>query len=309
LASFDEGPEPRRPGQFGSGAREHFMPDLKDPSARGTLMTPVFFATGDALETGATDDKRRGSLADWITAEKNPWLARALVNRLWSELVGEGFYEPIDDIGPDRKPSAPQTLDYLTAHFTDSKYDVKDLLRTIMNTAAYQRESRPRREIDQPPFTANVAYRLRSDQLYNLLVGVMGYDPDEAMRAPAPTTDIPRQPQGARVQFATVFGYDPSLRRDEVTSSIPQALNMMNSSYTARVTMSGRDMGPILSQIASRSDEQAVLEVYLRCLVREPNAAEVAVATEHLKSAAYRHEAIEDLFWSLLNSKEFAYRR
>src|SRR6185503_10956197 len=90
LASFDDGPESRRPGMFGSGAREHFMPDLKDPSARGTLMTPTFFATGDALETGATDDERRGSLADWMTSEQNPWLATALVNRLWAELVGEG---------------------------------------------------------------------------------------------------------------------------------------------------------------------------------------------------------------------------
>ena len=56
---------------------------------------------------------RRSTLAKWITSKENPWFAKALVNRLWAELVGEGFYEPIDDIGPDRKPTAPKTLELL----------------------------------------------------------------------------------------------------------------------------------------------------------------------------------------------------
>lgn len=309
LASFDDGPEARRPGSFGQGAREHFMPDLKDPASRGTLMTPALFATGDRLQTGATDDERRGALAEWMTSPNNPWPARAFVNRLWAELVGEGFCEPIDDLGPDRSSSAPQTFDYLADRFAASGYDVKQLVRTIAGTDAYQRESRRRRRLDEPPFTANVAYRLRSDQLYDALVAVTGFDPDAAQRTTAPPMNVPRPPQGARVQFAAVFGYDPSLRRDDVGSSIPQALALMNSPNTARATAVVRDARLPTAQIAALGDEQAVLEVYLRVLAREPNEAETAVARDYLQSASSRPEAIEDLFWSLLNGKEFAYRR
>ena len=77
-------------------------PTCKNPQARGTLMTPVLFATGQKLPLGTKDADRRGTLAKWITAQENPWFAKAFVNRMWSELCGEGFYEPVDDMGPDR---------------------------------------------------------------------------------------------------------------------------------------------------------------------------------------------------------------
>ena len=81
---------------------EHFMPDLENPTAEGTLMEPVFFLTGQKLPVGTSDEDRRKTLGDWITSAENPWFARAFVNRVWGELVGVGFYEPIDDLGPDR---------------------------------------------------------------------------------------------------------------------------------------------------------------------------------------------------------------
>ena len=81
--------------------------------------------------------------------------------------MGEGFYEPIDDIGPDRTPSAPKTVEYLSQSFAKSGYDVKWLLNVICATDAYQRESRPRREEDGTPFVATVAQPLRGDQLFN----------------------------------------------------------------------------------------------------------------------------------------------
>src|SRR5262249_9266542 len=106
-----------RPGRRGNqrpgGKMEHYMPDLKDPSAKGTRMNPVFFATGQKLEPGTSDTERRETIARWITAPKNEWFAKAFVNRIWAELVGEGFYEPIDDLGPDKDCTAPQTMTLL----------------------------------------------------------------------------------------------------------------------------------------------------------------------------------------------------
>ena len=140
------------------------MPDLDNPTrARHAHAAEVLPHVGQ-LPFGAPDAERRGAIAEWMT--ENPWFATALVNRMWAELVGEGFYEPIDDIGPDRTPSAPKTVEFLSRRFAESGYDVKWLFRVICATEAYQRESRPRREADGTPFVANVAQPLRSDQLY-----------------------------------------------------------------------------------------------------------------------------------------------
>src|SRR5690606_22668734 len=155
------GNEPiERNGNRVRGSAEHRMPDLKDPSARGTLMTPTLFATGDRLSGSKNDAERRGTLAKWITKPENPYFAKALVNRLWSELVGEAIYEPVADIGPDRTCDAPQTLEHLATAVTATNYDVKWLFETIMATQSYQRASRSRRTPDQPAFTANVPQRL-----------------------------------------------------------------------------------------------------------------------------------------------------
>ena len=138
----------RRPNPDAEGRRgqpEHYMPDLDDPAAPGTRMQPKFFLTRPELPFGTPDAERRGTVAKWMT--ENPWFATAFVNRMWAELVGEGFYEPIDDIGPDRTPSAPKAVEFLSRSFAESGYDVKWLFRAICATEAYQRESRPRRDV------------------------------------------------------------------------------------------------------------------------------------------------------------------
>ncbi len=184
-------------------------------------MQPIFFVTGQKLPLGTDDAKRRGTIASWITARQDPWFAKAFVNRLWAELVGEGFYEPVDDIGPDRDCTAPKTLDYLSNQFVEHKYDVKWLYRTIMATAAYQRDSRSRHLPGETPFAANCPQRLRGDELFDSLMAALGIDNTRIER----TGDKKRfQPRNVRMLFDAVFNYDPSVRRDEVGGSIPQAL-------------------------------------------------------------------------------------
>jgi hypothetical protein len=306
IASFDDGGRRRPPGMAGArGELEHYMPDLNDPTAKGTLMTPAFFVDGQQLPAGASDLERRQTLANWMTDAKNPWFAKAFVNRLWAELVGEGFYEPIDDLGPDRKCSAPRTLDYLAAQFAEHDYDIKWLFRTVMATAAYQRECRPRRNPDQVPFTANCAQRLRSDQVYDSLSSALGG------LAAGPQRQRGAGPYGLggpRAAFAAVFGYDPSDRRDEISGSIPQALLLMNSPLVNRALSARRpdnDLGKLISQA---SDDDVTCELYLRCLAREPNERELAACREYVKRVSDRAEAFEDVFWALVNSAEFLHR-
>ena len=161
---------------------EWYMPDLNHPKEQGTLMQPIFFATGQQLSPGMSDLERREKLALWMTASGDRWFAKAFVNRLWSELVGHGFYEPVDDMGPDRQPVAPQAFEALTSDFMASHYDVKWLMRTITATAAYQRESQSRHDADQPALAASCPQRLRADQLFNVLCDAL--DIDEAALGP-----------------------------------------------------------------------------------------------------------------------------
>jgi hypothetical protein len=288
------------------GTPEHYMPDLSNPSSRGTLVEPAFFVSGQKLPRGTKDADRRGELARWLTSPENPWFAKALVNRVWSELVGEGFYEPVDDIGPDRECSAPRTLDALAAGFTASQYDVKWLYRTVTATDAYQRASHSRRHADGLPFASNCLQRLRGDQLYSTLVAALQIDDRGTFAAG-------RGPYGGeagtRGLINRVFGYDPSLRRDEVAGSIPQALALMNSRAIQDAISAQRSVGLGTQLVHIKDNESLVVELYLRCLAREPSDSELKTCLDYVKEVGDRNEAFEDILWALVNSTEFLHRR
>jgi hypothetical protein len=305
IVSVDRGP--KIPKKEGKGSLEHYMRDLDNPTATGKLMTPTFFVSAEKAKLGMTDLERRGQIADWITADENPWFAQALVNRLWSELVGEGFYEPIDDMGPDRKPSAPQTLAYLAEQFVASGHDVKWLVATIMATEAYGRESRARRKSNEQPFAANCLQPLRSDALFDALVTTLEIDTQRkggAKRKGGYNQGGPRQ------LFNQSFGFDPSLPREEVAGTIPQALFLMNSAKLSAAMKAGRTaslLGRLLGEI--EDNEQLVAELYGRCLAREPNEKEMKTCLEYIKQINNRNQAFEDILWSLVNSTEFRHRK
>ena len=289
------------------GTPEHYMPDKDNPSARGTLVQPVFFATGQSLKIGANDADRRGTLAEWIATKDNTWFAKAFVNRIWAELVGEGFFEPIDDLGPDRQCSAPETMNYLATSFYDSGYDVKWLYRTIAATEAYQQASRTRRNPDEVPFQHNVNQRLRADALYTNIQNVLGIS-DGQLGFGRPQGGPRGQFRTPRFQFAQTFGYDPSTHRDEVVGSIPQALLMMNWPTIAQGINARRgNLAKMLAEI--KSDEDLSVELYLRTLSREPTAKEIQICQSYVQEVGDRGEAFEDIQWSLLNSAEFLHRR
>jgi hypothetical protein len=225
---------------------------------------------------------------------------------MWSELVGRGFYEPVDDIGPDRDCAAPKSLDYLADRFAANKYDVKWLMQTIALTDAYARRSASRVDDGSAPFAAACPQRLRGDQLYNALVGVLEIED--------PSDDSERGYRnlfsGPRGQVNATFGYDPSVRRDEVAGSIPQALFLMNSPQLARAINAAQQSTALGKLLAETPDDEAVVgELYLRCFAREPKAAEMRTCLDHVQTSTNRAEAFEDILWALLNSTEFLNRK
>lgn len=297
-------PPPMPPGQ---GKAEHHMPDLQHPNDEGKLMTPALFTTNVKGRVGMEDEDRRELLAKWITSPNNTWFAKSLVNRLWGELLGEGFYMPIDDMGPERKPRMGAALDYLAAEFVKHGHDLKWLLRTITATNAYQRQIRYNEPTENPvPFASAIPVRLRSDQIFNAIVKVLGVE--EGPRG----ADGPIQARfrrNARQQFEEKFGYDPSTPQDELLGNVPQALTLMNfPPLTNALRADGNTrLGQILSN--NRDEKDAISELYLAFLARDPSDKEMTIATEYLAKVGNRREAFEDLAWSLLNSSEFISKR
>ncbi len=304
LKEAKEMPAPMLPP--GRGKSEHHMPDLKHPNESGQLMTPALFTTNVKGRVGMEDEDRRELLGKWITSPNNTWFAKSLVNRLWGELLGEGFYMPIDDMGPERKPRMVAALDYLAAEFVKHDHDLKWLLRTITATNAYQRQIRFNEPTENPvPFASAIPVRLRSDQIFNAIVKVLGID--EGPRG----FDGPqaRFRRGIRQQFEDKFGYDPSTPQDELLGNVPQALTLMNFPLVTNALRADGNtrLGQILSN--NQDDQDAIAELYLSFLARDPSKKELAIATEYLAKVGNRREAFEDLAWSLLNSSEFLSKR
>jgi hypothetical protein len=284
------------------------MADLNDPTARGTMMQPVFFLTGQRLKGNSTDRERREALAKAVTSKSNPWFRKAFVNRMWAELLGEGFYMPIDDMGPKRTAVQEEVLDLLANGFASHDYDIRWLLRTITNTQAYQRQLAAGGD-DAVKFAAAAPTRLRSDQIYSALAQVLGIE--EVPGLPF----LRRGPGGggrgnnSRRAFQQLFGYDPSTPQSDILGNIPQALFMMNADALAPLTRSTGDT--VLARILAQNsdDEAALAELYLRVLSREPTDKEREITLAYIKHIGRRGEAFEDLFWTLLNSSEFLTRR
>ncbi|MFO0428542.1 MAG: DUF1549 domain-containing protein [Planctomyces sp.] len=296
-------PDNNRPGQ---GATEHYMPDLKDPASQGERVDPDFFLNDEKIAANMTDAERRGKAADLVTDRDNPWFARAIVNRIWYEMTGTAFCLPVDDIGPDRTISHEPALKILSDEFVSSKYDLKWLIRTIAATTVYQRVPNSTAE----DFARCEPMRMRSDQLYASLCQTLNVTdlpmmPTEVNRQ----AGQPRRPGSSRDVFANVFGFDPSTARSDLTGSIPESLFLMNSGLLTRMIANPADSGTV-SRILStvQSDDDAVRELYLLAVGREPTDGELEVARGYLKDGE-RRGSMEDILWALVNSPEFRSKR
>jgi hypothetical protein len=310
LKEFKEMPQP---GGAKRPSAEHYMADLKNPSSKGTKMEPIFFVNGKRPRSGLPDEERRHALAKYLTADADPWFSRAYVNRIWSEMVGEGFYMPIDDMGPQRQARMPEVLDLLADAWVANKYDMQWLFRTIARTETYQREIRPKDpSVESPPvFAASAPRRLRADQLFNAItkvLGIEGVDPKESESASA-GGGKKRPGRSPRAQFAFLFGYDPSTNPDDLTGNVPQALFMMNSRLiNSLIHAQGKTrLANILEKYPDNKD--AVREVYVLTLAREPSDKEEKVCLSYVKDVGNRPEGFEDVMWSLMNSSEFLSKR
>lgn len=107
------------------------------------LGSQVFPGTPEEiLPFSDTLPRNRLGLAQWATSPSNPLTSRVFVNRVWAMLFGQGLVRTPEDFGVQGSlPSHPELLDWLAADFMEHAWDIKYLLKKIMNSATYQQRS------------------------------------------------------------------------------------------------------------------------------------------------------------------------
>ena len=291
---------------------EHKMPNTDDPK-KGATVRPRFLDGTAPVGFNLNDQKRREALAEAIVSRNNPWFAAAFVNRIWGELMGQSFYTPVDDLGPQKDAVMPEALGRFAAAFRGDDYNVKNLFRSILNSETYQRQTRAG-ESGEPHllFAAHSPTRMSANSLWQSLVGVLGemggpgqFGGKGAMMGKGPFGGA----FGLEGLFKREFAFDPSTKPDEVEGSVSQALLLMNNPQIHnKIRATGNNM---LKRVldAYSDDGEAIRAVYLRTLARRPTGREMARCREHIHHAGSRAEAFEDLLWALINSTEFQTKR
>ncbi len=265
---------------------------------------------GQPLDFDAPVD-RREHLANWLTAPANPYFARSFVNRVWKNFMGRGLVEAVDDMRATNPPSNEELLTALTKDFTDHGFDTRHLIRTIMNSAAYQRTATPNgtNADDERYYSRYVMRRLPAEVLLDAVAQVTG--------VPTPFPNMARGTRALQVPdaknnpyFLTVFGKPPRLITVEsertAEPTVAQALHAINGET---LNQKLREPGGLIDSIVRHgiADEMAVRHLYLAALAREPRPDEVQRLLAALRESDDRRQAIEDIAWAILTSKEFMF--
>jgi hypothetical protein len=271
------------------------------------------------LAPSSTD--RLTALAHWLTAQPN--FARSQVNWVWFHLLGRGIVDPIDDFRPTNPPSHPALLDELSQDFAKHKFDLRHLIRLIMNSRAYQLSSEPTSDNadDLLNFSHAIPRRLSAEQLLDTQHQVLGVPakfsgyPAGLRAAQLPGGSPVRRNEikmGGSEKFLAMFGKPARLLACECERSsettLGQTFQLISSpEINSLLTEKNNRLTALLA--SGKSNVELVNELYWSALSRPPTAQEQSQAVALLEEANDKRAVVEDIAWALLNAKEFVLRR
>ena len=294
--------------------------ELIQPS-RGTPQPPAPL-DGQPLAFEATSD-RRLAVAKWLTSPENPYFTRAITNRVWASFFGVGLVEAVDDLRATNPASNEELLTAASIFLVESKYDLKELMRAILRSETYQRDSRPLTENrpDERYYSRYYVKRLKAEVLLDAISQAASVPTDFKAATPDsrnPGKPIPGIKRAIRLTdsyvdsyFLNAFGKPDRLITCECERSnepsMTQVLHLYNGETVNKKLASP---GSAAEKAAAESDNAKVIEdLYLASLARLPTDEELRQLTAELSAAKVdeRRQAIEDLYWSVLTSREFLF--
>lgn len=267
----------------------------------------------------------RGELADWMADTDNPFFARMLVNRYWKHFFGRALVEPEDDMRVTNPATNPALLDALANHFTESGFDLKDLVRTICNSQTYQLSALPNdyNENDKQNYSRFYPRRLTAEVLLDSidnLTNVPTAFPGQPVFTRA--VQLPDDSFNSQSYFLTVFGrpeMDSACECERTQdANLAQSLHLLNSKGIQEKLAHAEGRAAAMARDENRTAEEKISDLYLLAFSRPPNQDELSIATGYLerKLAAVTEEekrpeveqkAYEDMIWALINTKEFLF--
>ncbi len=295
------GTDPRETIVFNSGGGEvnHIV--------GGRVMPPKFL--GGAVPD-CTGHDRRQVLADWLASPENPYFARNLANIVWAHFFGRGIVDQVDDVRVSNPPVNEPLLDALAKHFTEYKYDFKRLVRDICTSRTYQLSTQMNdtNSFDERNFSYATLRRIRAELLLDC-ISQATETKDKFAGLPLGARAVQIADGNTATYFLTTFG---RASRETVCAcevkmepNLGQALHLMNGENAHAKVKDGGVVKRMLD--AKKSPQDIVSDLYLRCLSRRPEDGELNAIETQLAADSNQQAVLEDVFWALLNSREFLF--
>ncbi len=301
-----QGVDPREQVVYnrGSGEVKHLV--------GGRNMPPKFLG-GEAPDVAGKD--RRAVLGEWLASPDNPYFSRNIANIVWSHFFGVGIIDPVDDVRISNPASNPELLEALGSRFEgEYGYDFRQLVRDICNSAAYQRSTKanPSNKDDLNNFAKARVRRQRAEVMLDTITQVTETK-NKFTGLPLGARAVQIADGNTSDYFLTTFG---RATRETVCScevkmdpSLSQALHLLNGPTVTQKIEAGAVVKTALAD--GRTSEQVVEEIYVRSLSRKPTKDEIEQIMVQVASvgddAAQREQVLNDVFWAVLNSKEFMF--
>lgn len=294
--------------------------ELTDPRT-GRPAPPKFLGDDKPAPLGPDAD-RLNLLADWVADPGNPFFAKAQVNRVWFHLFGRGLVEPNDDFRTANPPANPELLDALAADFAAHKFDLKHVVRLVLNSQTYQlsAETDDTNRADVTNFAHAVVRPLKAETLLDafsrVLEAPVKFDgfPLGTRAAELPDAQVGARGvlPGAGPRFLKAFGKPDRLlsceceRGDDTT--LVQAFQLLTGGLLHQMlTRPNNRIGRLIKE--GKDDAAIVEDLYLAALCRLPTERERAGAVALVARSADRRTGLEDVAWGVVNAKEFLLRR
>lgn len=295
------GDDPRELVVFNAGGGEVNHP------VKGRPMKPKFLG-GAEPDTSGKD--RREVLANWLASPDNPYFAKNLANIVWAHFMGQGIIHDVDDVRISNPASNQELLDELGKRFTAYQYDFKKLVKDICTSRAYQRDTVANKsnEGDMRNFAKGPIRRIRPETMLDIITQVTDTK-----------NKFPGLPLGARAvqiadgqvstYFLTTFGRP---QRETVCScevrlepTLSQSLHLLNGDTVAPKIQQGNLVSKMI--LEKKTPAQIIEAIYIRCLSRSPKPDEMKTLVALVAAEKDKKQALEDVFWSVLNSREFLF--
>ncbi len=296
------GDDPRELIVFNSGGGETNHPVHKKPM-------PAKFLGATAPADVAGKDRRQ-ILATWLASPENPYFAKNLANIVWAQFFGIGIINEVDDVRISNPASNQELLDELGKRFTGYKYDFKKLVRDICLSAAYQRATQPNKsnEGDTRNFARGPIRRIRAETMLDIVTQVTDTK-NKFPGLPLGSRAVQIADGGVTTYFLTTFGRPT---RETVCScevrlepTLSQSLHLMNGDTVGPKISQGGLIAKMLKE--KKTPNQIIETIYIRSLSRAPRSEELQKLLAMVDENPNKAQALEDVFWAVLNSREFMF--